>query len=61
MKRMSAPPAPALTADEQRILADFRMMDQRAKDEMRNEMARRARAHPERRPATLRLVGGGAR
>lgn len=60
MKRLPAPPAPKLTADEQRILAAFRAMDQRSKDEMVSEMDRRARAYPARRPATLRLVAGGA-
>lgn len=60
MKPALPSPAPVLTAAEARILADFRAMDLRSKSEMCTEMDRRARAYPARRPATLRLVSGGA-
>ena len=54
----SAPPP--LTLSELRILAAFRAMDPRRKEEALTRMARIAEAHPLHRAPLLRVVSGGA-
>lgn len=50
----------ALTSEERRIIAAYRVMDRQAKNDVVRLAERRAHAHPAHRPAALRLVVGGA-
>lgn len=59
MKRLPAPPAPALTPDEQRIMDNFRTMDLRSKERYLVLMSITAEKYPHRARPALRLVPGG--
>lgn len=58
MRRLPAPPAPELTADEQRILDSFRKMSQRGKERHLVLMPASADSYPHRVRPALRLVPG---
>lgn len=58
MKRLPSPSAPALTTDEQRIIAAFRKMDLRSKERYLALMAGTAEDYPHRTRPALRLVRG---
>jgi len=61
MKRISAPPAPALSQDDQRWLDAFRRMDERRRHCNLIAMESQARLFPRVVKPTLRLVVGGAK
>jgi len=60
MKPISKSTAPALTADEQRILAAFRAADDHSRDMCTRIVERFAKDRPRRAAPALRLVVGGA-
>lgn len=61
MRRLTTPPAPVMTAAEQRIVDAFRVMDRASQQDLQAIADGYALDYPQRAAPGLRLVNGGAK